>query len=125
TAQKLRMPHTVIGASDPTFPTTSGADGLKLLECLVRRGPLDARSRAFALNLMRSVEADQRWGAGVVADKGTRFANKNGWLSVGDDNGPGEDDGGLWAVNSVGVVQVHHQMLLVSVFTRHNQSMEG
>jgi beta-lactamase class A len=120
-AQRLGMRHTKMGVSDPTFTTTSGADALKLLECLVRPGPLEQRSRRFVLGLMRSVEADQRWGVGVVADPDTGVANKNGWLSVDDGNGPGEDDGGLWAVNSVGVVRVHGRELLVSVFTQHDQ----
>ena len=44
---------------------------------------------------MRNVEADQRWGVGAAADKGSRFANKNGWLSIDDSNGPGETDDGL------------------------------
>lgn len=124
TARRLGMRHTRIGVSDPTFTTTSGRDGLGVLRCLVEPGLLDRRSRSFVLSLMRSVESDQRWGVGVLADHGTTFANKNGWLSVDDTNGPGEDDEGLWVVSSVGIVRTHGQRLLVSVFTKHNPDLD-
>src|SRR6266550_6695235 len=61
---------------------------------------------------------------GAVADPGTTFANKNGWLSVDNTNGPGENDNGLWLVNSVGVVMVQHQQVLMAVFTQHGDSFE-
>jgi hypothetical protein len=96
------------------------SDGIAMLRALVSDGPLDGRSRRFVLHLMRNVEADQRWGVGVVADPGTTFANKNGWLRVDDDNGPGENDDERWLVNSVGIVRVAGQQLLISVFTEHN-----
>ena len=118
------MSNTVPGRSDPTFTTTSASDYLQLLKNLVAPGPLNAASQSLVLGLMRNVEADQRWGVGVVADAGTDFANKNGWLSIDNTNGPGEDDNGLWAVNSVGIVTVHGQQLLMAVFTRHDSSMQ-
>jgi hypothetical protein len=96
-----------------------------MLSCLVRPGPLDRHSRVFVLSLMHAVEADQRWGAGVLADPGTTFANKNGWLSVDDTNGPGEDDDGLWVVSSLGIVRHDGQQLLVSIFTKHNPDFES
>ena len=123
-AKTFGMPDTVAGATDPTFTTTSGADYLALLRNLVVvNGPLDTASQAYILNLMRDVESDQRWGVGVVADAGTTFANKNGWLSIDDSNGTGEDDNGLWAVTSTGVVTVDGQQLLIAVFTEHQASM--
>jgi hypothetical protein len=125
TAHRLGMRHTTIGLSDPTFTTTSGADGLKMLGCLLHPGPLTEHSRAFVLNLMSQVQADQRWGAGVLADPGTAFENKNGWLSVDNTNGPGEDDDGLWVVSTVGIVRAHGQRLLVSIFTKHNPDFES
>lgn len=121
-ADRFGMHHTVPGESDPTFTTTSGPDYLKLLEAVVGRtknDPLGHSARQFILNLMGEVESDQRWGVGAAAEKGTKFYNKNGWLSIEDGNGPGEDDGGLWAVTSVGVVTVAHQRVLMAVFTRH------
>ena len=120
------MSHTVPGDSDPTFTTTSGSDALHLLQNLVSSSsPLNAASRSFTLGLMRTVEADQRWGVGVVADEGTTFANKNGWLSIDDTNGPGETDNGLWAVNSLGIVTVHGQQVLMAVFTRHDSDYDS
>jgi beta-lactamase class A len=118
------MTNTVIGRTDPTFTTTSGSDYLVLLRNLVAaNSPLNAASRAYALSLMTNVEADQRWGVGAAADAGTTFANKNGWLSIDNSNGTGEDDNGLWAVTSVGVVTVLGQQLLLAVFTQHQSSM--
>jgi len=119
------MSNTVIGATDPTFTKTSAPDYLQLLKALVTPGPLNAYSQSLALGLMRSVESDQRWGIGVVADPGTTFANKNGWLAVDNSNGSGENDNGRWIVSSVGVVNVHGQQLLVSVFTQHQPSMQS
>lgn len=120
-ARRLGMTHTVPGSSDPTFTTSGAPDGLRLLEALVRRnGPLTAASRAFTLRLMRTVESDQRWGAGDVADPHTSVAVKNGWLSIDDSNGPGETDDDRWAVNTLGVITVHGRQVLLAVFTRHN-----
>jgi hypothetical protein len=121
--QRFGMTHTVPGVSDPTFTRTSAADYLHLVRNLVGPSPLTPSAQAYAKNLMRNVEADQRWGVGVVADKGSVVYNKNGWLSVDDSNGPGETDDGRWAVTSVGIVRVHGQQLLMSVFTQHQPDM--
>ncbi|MDT4918223.1 MAG: hypothetical protein QOH89_2923, partial [Pseudonocardiales bacterium] len=67
----------------------------------------------------------QRWGVGVLADPGTTFANKNGWLGIDNSNGPGEDDNGLWVTNSLGVVRVHGRPLLVALFSRHNPDLDS
>jgi beta-lactamase class A len=124
TAASFGMAHTVPGRTDPTFTTTSGADYLVLLRNLVRTdGPLTAASRAYVIGLMSDVDSDQRWGVGVVADPGTTFANKNGWLAIDNENGPGEDDDGRWAVTSVGIVTVGGESLLMAVFTQHQSSM--
>jgi beta-lactamase class A len=121
---KLGMTHTVPGRTDPTFTTTSGPDYLRLLKALTSPGVLSQSSRSQILDLMRDTESDQRWGVGVVADKGTNFANKNGWLSIDNTNGPGETDNGLWVVTSVGVVTVHGQQVLMAVFTQHQPDFE-
>src|SRR6266542_2327000 len=126
-AKRLGLTHTVIGHADPAVTTTSAQDYLLLLAALEPAGKshkLSSYSRSAALNLMEHVESDQRWGVGAVADPGTTFANKNGWLSVDNTNGPGENDNGLWLVNSVGVVTVQHQQVLMAVFTQHGQSYE-
>lgn len=123
--KRFGMSHSVAGETDPTFTKISGPDGLALLENLVdENSPLDAKSQAYLLDLMRHVERDQRWGVGVVADDGTRFANKNGWLSIDDSNGPGESDDGRWVVTSLGVVTVHGQQVLFSVLTQHNATFD-
>jgi hypothetical protein len=122
-ADAFGMRHTVPGNTDPTFTRTGAQDCLILLRNLVTAGPLDAASRSFTLNLMRNVEADQRWGVGVVADRGTTFANKNGWLSVDNTNGPDEDDNGRWIVTSLGIVTVKGQQVLMAVMTQHQPSM--
>jgi hypothetical protein len=99
--------------------TTSAAQQLVLLDNLVSTtSPLDASERSYALNLMTNVESDQRWGVGVVADAGSSFANKNGWLGVDDDNG-------MWAVNSAGIVSVHGHTVLLAVLTQHDDSEQS
>jgi beta-lactamase class A len=99
--------------------TTSAADQLTLLDDLVSpQSSLSSASRAYALGLMSSVESDQRWGVGATADAGTSFANKNGWLDV-------DDDGGRWAVNSVGVIDVGGHQVLMAVLTQHNDDLAG
>lgn len=124
-ARRLGMGHTVIGRSDPTFTTTGARACLQMLRALVHSGPLDAQSRSFALRLMRNVEADQRWGVSAIADRGTSFANKNGWLSVDNGNGPGESDNGLWVVNSVGIVTAGGHQVLMAVMTQHQRSFDA
>jgi beta-lactamase class A len=118
--RKLGLWHTGIGRADPALTTMTAHDGVRLLTNLVSTGPLSRRSRAFVLGLMRHVQADQRWGVGIVADRGMSFANKNGWMDVDGDNDLGEDDGYLWLVDSLGVVRVHGEPLVLAVFTRHN-----
>jgi hypothetical protein len=126
-AKRLGLTHTVIGHADPAVTTTSAEDYLLLLAALEPAGAsskLSSYSRSAVLDLMEHVESDQRWGVGAVADPGTTFANKNGWLSVDNTNGPGENDNGLWLVNSVGVVTVQRQQVLMAVFTQHGDSYE-
>lgn len=117
-AQRFDMTHTVPAGDDPTFTTTSARDLLVLVNNLVSDGPLDAVSREFALGLMRQVAPDQRWGVGVTADPGTAFANKNGWLDS-------DHDGGLWTVNSLGVVTVHKHPVLMAIMTQHGPDFQS
>jgi Beta-lactamase enzyme family len=116
-----------LGVSASTMPgpgdywgltTTDAADQIRLLKNLVIAGPLTAASQQFILGLMRGVEADQRWGVGVVADAGTTFANKNGWLAVDADND-------LWLVNSLGIVTIKGQTVLMAVLTQHDASFNA
>jgi hypothetical protein len=121
--QSFGMTHTTPGASDPTFTTTGAPDCIKLLKNLVSPGVFSEEQREYVLGLMRNVEADQRWGVGAAADKGTDFANKNGWLSIDNSNGPGETDNGLWAVTSLGVITVGGDQVLMAVLTKHQPDM--
>lgn len=116
--RRLGLTATVLGPDDQWgLSTTSASDQLTLLEDLVSaRSPLSSASRAFALGLMTSVEADQRWGVGAAADPGTSFANKDGWLNV-------DDDDGRWAVNSVGIIEVRGHQVLLAVLTQHDSDM--
>ncbi|NKQ55977.1 hypothetical protein HFP15_24160 [Amycolatopsis sp. K13G38] len=96
--------------------TTDADDQLTLLRDLVApASPLNPASQAFALGLMRQVEPDQAWGISAVADPGTATALKNGWLPVDDDNG-------LWAIGSVGIITLHGEQVLVAVLTQHDDS---
>jgi beta-lactamase class A len=119
-ARTLGLRHTTIGVADPALTSMDARDGVQLLRNLVASGPLDKQSRKLVLQMMRNVQADQRWGVGVVADPGTTVANKNGWMDVGDDNDPSEDDHDRWLAVSLGIVRVHGQQLLMAIFTRHS-----
>ena len=88
---RLGLTHTIPGPK-PDFKgltQTSATDCIVLLQNLLQPAPLHAYGRSLVLEFMRNVEDDQRWGVGVVADPGTTFANKNGWLSVEEDNPDG------------------------------------
>ena len=105
---------------DPTgtwgLSTSSAADQLTLLQQLVLpTSPLNAASRAYALNLMNSVEADQKWGVSGGADAGASTANKNGWLNIDSDNG-------LWAINSAGITTVDKHQVLMVIMSQHQPS---
>ncbi|PZG19612.1 hypothetical protein C1J01_11580 [Nonomuraea aridisoli] len=78
-------------------------------------GPLSARARRYALELMSSVAPSQAWGVGTVARTG-EVALKNGWL-------PTELHDGLWTVNSVGRLDVRGHELLVAVLSERSPDM--
>jgi beta-lactamase class A len=117
---KLGLVNTTPGPGDYWGLTqTCATDYITLLKNLVLpTSPLTAASQSYILGLMRNVEADQRWGVGVAADPGTDFANKNGWLAVDDDND-------LWLVNSVGVLTIHGQQVLMAVLTQHDSDFNS
>jgi Beta-lactamase enzyme family len=118
---QLGLKDTVPGPSDYWGLTaTCATDYITLLQNLVRPtgSPLTTASQAYVLGLMRNVEADQRWGVGVTADAGTDFANKNGWLSVDNDNG-------RWLVNSTGVLTIDGQQVLMVVLTQHDSDFQS
>ncbi len=124
-AAGLRRAAAVLGVHGTTpgagiywgYTRTGARSYLALLADLVGGTALDAHSRHFALTLMSHVESDQQWGVGSVADAGTRFYLKNGWLAVATDSG-------RWAVNSVGVVTVRGRRLLIVVMTQHDDGFD-
>jgi hypothetical protein len=98
--------------------TSDADDQLTLLGNLEHDRPLTAASRSFALRLLNQVDADQAWGVGVAGDPGTRPALKNGWRNADDDNG-------LWAVGSTGIISVRGHRVLLAVLTQHNPSKKA
>ncbi|TYB57865.1 serine hydrolase [Nonomuraea sp. PA05] len=94
------------------------SDQVKVLERLTGAGgPLPARSRRYALDLMSSVAPSQAWGVSAAAPEG-EVALKNGWL-------PAEVHDGLWTVNSVGRLLVRGHELLIAVLSERNPAMEN
>lgn len=91
--------------------TTSAADQVRLLTALTSdNSPLTASSRAYLLGLMSEVCDDQDWGVTAAGDDDAPV--KNGWL-------PYSGDGYAWEVNSIGIVTVGSQRVLIAVLTRH------
>jgi len=93
----LGLSGTVTNAAWGLTRTTVNDQATLLAELADERGPLAAASRRFALDLMRTVNADQRWGVSAAATANERVAIKNGWLSR-------STEGGRWIVNSLGRV---------------------
>lgn len=91
---------------------TTATDQLKLLNALAygQENILSANSRAYMLNLMQNVEADQRWGISAGTSANATVALKNGWLS--------DDDG--WIVNSIGHVVDGQADYTIAVLTNGN-----
>jgi beta-lactamase class A len=110
----LGLHHTILNTDGLWgLSTTSADDQLLLLRALASAGsPLTATSRRSALALMADVESDQGWGVSAAADSGSDTPVKNGWLGV-------DDDDGLWAVNSGGIVQVSGHQVLMVVLSQH------
>jgi hypothetical protein len=96
--------------------TTTVTDQLRLLADLAtNRSPLATSARQYELGLMRNVVAWQSWGVSAAADAGTRPAVKNGWL-------PLSSEGGLWEINSIGVISHAGQQFLVAVLSSGHSS---
>ncbi|GCE28164.1 hypothetical protein KDA_36480 [Dictyobacter alpinus] len=87
-----------------------------LLTLLQTGGMLTRPHRAIALDLMRHIDPDQRFGVGDTAPSGASVAMKNGWL-IDEDN--------LWAVNSSGIVTIKNETYIIAVYTRGQPTSEG
>lgn len=89
---------------------TTAADQLVLLQQVFGEDSrLSAASRTYVQGLMKSVEADQRWGVSAAAE-GNSWALKNGWLP--------RSTTGLWDVNSIGRITVDGSDYLVAVLSK-------
>ncbi|MFF4688845.1 serine hydrolase [Streptomyces sp. NPDC001307] len=89
---------------------TTAADQLALLQqVFAADSRLSAASRTYVQGLMKSVEADQRWGVSAAAE-GNSWALKNGWLP--------RSTTGLWDVNSIGRITVDGSDYLVAVLSK-------
>jgi beta-lactamase class A len=86
-----------------------------LLQLESASSPLDQSSRDFILNLMQNVTPTQRWGVPIVADPGTTFSVKNGWLDL--------EQGRDWVINSIGIVTYRGQTLLIATLSQNNHTM--
>ena len=98
--------------------TTTVDDQIRLLRLVFTRpSVLTAQSQGYIQNLMSQVEADQQWGVPAVADGGTRFMVKNGWLPSGTT--------GLWEINSIGEVVHDRQRMLIAVLSEGNATEDS
>ncbi|MEY9489725.1 beta-lactamase class A [Streptomyces calvus] len=97
---------------------TTAVDRLRLLRQVfgedAEGSELGEDARAYARWLMQRVVPDQAWGVPAVADPGTAWAVKNGWLP--------RDATGLWVVHSVGCVTVGGRVCLMAVLSDGNAS---
>jgi beta-lactamase class A len=107
----------------PGFPwpgwgltTTTPEDQVTLLRRLVQPGgPLSSAARQYALSLMESVTADQRWGVSGGVPAGVTVALKNGWLPLDAANSD-------WQINSVGWVSGGGRDYLLAMLSTGNPS---
>ncbi len=77
---------------------------------------LTANDRAYALNLMNHIEADQQMGVGVTLPPGATVAMKDGWVPAPD---------GLWAINTSGIVTAGNEMYIIVVYTAHQSDYDA
>jgi beta-lactamase class A len=87
-----------------------------LLTRLATGGMLTRHHRALALNLMRHVQANQRFGVGDTAPRGASVALKNGWVIAPDR---------LWAINSSGIITIRRETYIIVVYTKAQPSLKA
>jgi glucan-binding YG repeat protein/lysophospholipase L1-like esterase len=91
--------------------TTNVTDQLTMMKLFAYPNSfLTDSQRAYGLNLMRNVQADQRWGTGYGLPAGVSVALKNGWYTNGQ------------YVNSVGFVKGQGKSYVIAVLTTNNKS---
>ncbi|GAA2128259.1 hypothetical protein [Glycomyces algeriensis] len=82
--------------------TTNATDQLKIINHLLYKGRLTQAEVDHARWLMGGVASSQAWGISAAAKTGEKVWIKNGWDSR-------SSLGGLWVVNSCGVINVPNQ----------------
>jgi beta-lactamase class A len=118
--KKLGLKQTKVNQSWGLTRTTA-KDQVRLLSQLVNpKGPLNAKSRGIAKDLMSSVNSDQDWGVPAAAVKGENFTVKNGWLSR-------STESNHWIINTVGRVSSDDDKTDVSiaVLSHNHADMNG
>jgi beta-lactamase class A len=114
----LGLRHTRLNAAGYWgLTSTTISDQLRLLADLTQaRSPLHAAARRYALGLMSDAVSGQRWGACAAAPgasgHGAGCAVRDGWVP----------DPVHWVINSIGVVRVHGQQLLIAVLSKGNRT---
>lgn len=89
---------------------------MQVLTMLQQGKILTANDRAYALNLMRNIESDQRMGVGETLPPGATVAMKDGWVPAPD---------GLWAINTSGIVTAGSETYIIVVYTAHQYDYNG
>ncbi|MEU9289784.1 serine hydrolase [Streptomyces sp. NPDC048275] len=92
---------------------TTAADQLRLLDVLTNARSF-LKTRAYGLQLLSQVRADQRWGVPAGMPKGLTAHLKNGWL-------PRSTHG--WRVHSVGAFTGPHRTYRIVVLSHDNPTM--
>ena len=94
--------------------TTTVSDQLTMMKYFAYPNSLLTNAqRAYGLNLMRNVQADQRWGTGHGVPSGVSIALKNGWVTS---NLPSK-----LFVNSVGYINGQGKSYVIAVLTTNNK----
>ncbi|MGI5166041.1 serine hydrolase [Spirillospora sp. CA-253888] len=90
-------------------------DQIQLLSRLTKRNALlPDKARAYALGLMNSVVASQRWGTPTGRPAGAKWHVKNGWLPR---------HGKYWRVHSIGAFTGRGHDYMIVVLTQDTPSM--
>ena len=96
--------------------TTTVSDQLTMMKYFAYPNSLLTNAqRAYGLNLIRNVQADQRWGTGHGVPSGVSIALKNGWVTS---NLPSK-----LFVNSVGYINGQGKSYVIAVLTTNNKSL--
>ncbi len=89
----------------------SPADMVHALTLLQSGKILNADDRALALQLMNTIEADQRMGVGVTAPSSATYYMKDGWLNY--------PDLAKWNLNTSGIIVDGHETYIISVYSQN------